>query len=134
MALRTLIAVIDAARCIGCARCLDACPVDAIVGSSKRMHDVVAELCTGCELCVPPCPVDCIAMRAPQPGEPWLDADLRAAEQRHEARLVRIAARPARANPQPTADSRRSSAERRAIIAAALERSRARQRARGRGR
>jgi Na+-translocating ferredoxin:NAD+ oxidoreductase subunit B len=57
-----LVAVIDEARCIGCARCLPACPVDAIVGAARRMHTVIAIQCTGCELCLPPCPVDCIAM------------------------------------------------------------------------
>jgi len=56
------LAVIDEAWCIGCALCLKACPVDAIVGAAKRMHVVIDELCTGCELCVPVCPVDCIAM------------------------------------------------------------------------
>jgi electron transport complex protein RnfB len=56
------VALIDEARCIGCARCLPACPVDAIVGAKKRMHTVMAALCTGCELCLPPCPVDCIEM------------------------------------------------------------------------
>ncbi len=56
------VAVIDENTCIGCTLCIQACPVDAIVGSSKQMHTVVAELCTGCELCVAPCPVDCIHM------------------------------------------------------------------------
>ncbi|MGE5095138.1 MAG: RnfABCDGE type electron transport complex subunit B [Betaproteobacteria bacterium] len=55
------VAVIDEATCIGCMKCIHACPVDAIVGASKRMHTVIAAWCTGCELCVPPCPVDCIA-------------------------------------------------------------------------
>ena len=55
------LALIDEAACIGCALCLKACPVDAIVGAAKRMHTVIDELCTGCELCVPACPVDCIA-------------------------------------------------------------------------
>ncbi|HEX9392469.1 MAG TPA: RnfABCDGE type electron transport complex subunit B [Usitatibacteraceae bacterium] len=58
------IAVIDEATCIGCAKCLAACPTDAIVGASKLMHTVIAELCTGCDLCIPPCPVDCISMAA----------------------------------------------------------------------
>jgi Na+-translocating ferredoxin:NAD+ oxidoreductase subunit B len=57
-----LVAQIDEARCIGCAKCLPPCPVDAIVGMRKQMHTVVAELCTGCELCIAPCPVDCIVM------------------------------------------------------------------------
>ena len=57
-----LVAQIDEARCIGCAKCLPPCPVDAIVGMRRQMHTVVAELCTGCELCIAPCPVDCIVM------------------------------------------------------------------------
>ena len=57
-----LVAQIDEARCIGCAKCLPPCPVDAIVGTRKRMHTVLVDLCTGCELCVAPCPVDCIVM------------------------------------------------------------------------
>lgn len=56
------VALIDEAACIGCTKCIQACPVDAIVGAAKHMHTVIAELCTGCELCVPPCPVDCIAL------------------------------------------------------------------------
>jgi electron transport complex protein RnfB len=56
------VAVIDEDRCIGCAKCLPPCPVDAIVGARQRMHTVITELCTGCELCVAPCPVDCIVM------------------------------------------------------------------------
>ena len=62
------VALIDEARCIGCARCLPACPVDAIVGAQKRMHTVIADLCTGCELCLPPCPVDCITMVTAEPS------------------------------------------------------------------
>lgn len=56
------LAVIDEAWCIGCTLCLDACPVDAIVGGPKRMHTVIDALCTGCELCIPVCPVDCISL------------------------------------------------------------------------
>jgi electron transport complex protein RnfB len=56
------IAIIDENVCIGCTLCLQACPVDAIVGAAKQMHTVIAPRCTGCELCVEPCPVDCIAM------------------------------------------------------------------------
>ena len=48
------------AECIGCTKCIQACPVDAIIGASKLMHTVLAEHCTGCKLCIPPCPVDCI--------------------------------------------------------------------------
>lgn len=61
------VAFIDEAACIGCTKCIQACPVDAIVGASRAMHTVVAAECTGCELCIPPCPVDCIVM---QPAPP----------------------------------------------------------------
>ncbi len=62
------VAVIDEATCIGCTKCIQACPVDAIVGGSKFMHTVIAADCTGCELCIPPCPVDCIEMRPAPAG------------------------------------------------------------------
>lgn len=55
-------AVIDEQRCIGCTLCIQACPVDAIVGSARQMHTVLTACCSGCDLCVPPCPVDCIDM------------------------------------------------------------------------
>lgn len=57
------VAVIDESVCIGCTKCIQACPVDAIIGASRYMHTVIAADCTGCELCIPPCPVDCIEMR-----------------------------------------------------------------------
>lgn len=56
------LAVIDEARFIGCTLCIQACPVDAILGAAKHMHTVIADECTGCELCLEPCPVDCIDM------------------------------------------------------------------------
>ena len=55
-----VLVAIDENLCIGCTLCIQACPVDAIVGAAKSMHTVIAEECTGCELCIPPCPVDCI--------------------------------------------------------------------------
>lgn len=58
-----IVAEIIEDACIGCTKCLAACPVDAIIGGSKLMHVVIDELCTGCELCIPPCPVDCIVMK-----------------------------------------------------------------------
>jgi len=59
---RVLASIVEA-DCIGCTKCIQACPVDAIVGAPKLMHSVIADRCTGCELCVPPCPVDCIELR-----------------------------------------------------------------------
>ena len=58
------VAVVVEADCIGCTKCIQACPVDAIIGASRLMHVVIDPLCTGCELCVPACPVDCIVMEA----------------------------------------------------------------------
>src|SRR5262249_33395070 len=66
------IAVIDEEVCIGCTKCIQACPVDAIVGASKLMHTVLIDECTGCELCIPPCPVDCISMVAAPDDRPAL--------------------------------------------------------------
>jgi electron transport complex protein RnfB len=86
------VAWIDESRCIGCARCLAPCPVDAIVGAQKYMHTVLADRCTGCELCLPPCPVDCIEMRAaPEPSinRPPLNKERYAA---HTERLASQAA------------------------------------------
>lgn len=55
-------AMINEADCIGCTKCIPACPVDAIIGTGKHMHSILTDLCTGCELCLPPCPVDCIEL------------------------------------------------------------------------
>jgi len=81
------VAWIDESRCIGCAKCLAPCPVDAIVGAQKYLHTVLADRCTGCELCIAPCPVDCIEMRAASPGA-INEAPLnRARFEAHNARL-----------------------------------------------
>ncbi|WP_241756683.1 electron transport complex subunit RsxB [Burkholderia multivorans] len=87
------VAFIDENLCIGCTLCMQACPVDAIVGAPKQMHTIVASLCTGCDLCVPPCPVDCIAM-VPVTGErtgwdAWTQEQADAARERHDRRLAR---------------------------------------------
>ena len=81
------VAVIDEALCIGCTLCIEACPVDAIVGAAKLMHTVVAGDCTGCELCMAPCPVDCISM-APM-GKPLTSAQRRLAAGAARRRFLR---------------------------------------------
>ena len=66
------VAIIDEQTCIGCTLCIQACPVDAIVGAAKQMHTIVEPLCTGCELCVKPCPVECIRMEPiPEKLDTW---------------------------------------------------------------
>jgi len=66
------VAFIREAECIGCTKCIQACPVDAILGAAKQMHTVIASECTGCDLCVEPCPVDCIEMRpVPETLSSW---------------------------------------------------------------
>jgi electron transport complex protein RnfB len=128
------VALIDEARCIGCTLCIQACPVDAIVGAAKLMHTVVTELCSGCDLCVAPCPVDCIAM-VPATGEDavWDAARAHAARERFERRrsrqererrerAARLAARALRAKEDPDAEKKR------VMIQAAIERARARRR------
>ncbi|WP_322014490.1 electron transport complex subunit RsxB [Paraburkholderia sp. J12] len=89
------VAFIDENLCIGCTLCMQACPVDAIVGAPKQMHTIVEALCTGCDLCVPPCPVDCIAM-IPVTGDAtgwdaWTQQQADAARVRHDRRLARLA-------------------------------------------
>lgn len=85
------VAVIDEALCIGCTLCIQACPADAIVGATKRMHTVLPHACTGCDLCVPPCPMDCIAMVDVAPPRVWTRDDATAARQRFERRAARLA-------------------------------------------
>lgn len=82
------VAVIDEAHCIGCTLCIQACPVDAIVGANKLMHTVITEQCTGCDLCVAPCPVDCITMVASQPWTPQQAAQARLHYERRQQRLA----------------------------------------------
>jgi electron transport complex protein RnfB len=85
-------ALIDESRCIGCTRCIDACPVDAIVGAQGLMHTVVESWCIGCALCPPACPVDCIDMVAPR-GR-WNEALKRAAGTRARRRIERLKRKP----------------------------------------
>ena len=88
---RTLARIVEA-DCIGCTKCIQACPVDAIVGAAKLMHTVIADDCTGCELCVPACPVDCIVLLPmPETQIDMVHADAaRAHFQRREARLEHL--------------------------------------------
>jgi electron transport complex protein RnfB len=87
-----MLARIVEADCIGCTKCIQACPVDAIVGAAKLMHTVIADDCTGCELCVAACPVDCIVlepMPLAQAGDAAHADTAREHFQRREARLAR---------------------------------------------
>ncbi len=85
-----LLARIREAECIGCTKCIQACPVDAILGAAKRMHTVIEAECTGCELCVAPCPVDCIDI-LPHPA--WEAADSEAERQDYLARRATLGRR-----------------------------------------
>ena len=88
------LAVIDEAWCIGCTLCIQACPVDCIVGAPKLMHTVIDKLCTGCELCVPVCPVDCIAMLPVTPGksgwQAWSETQADEARGRYAFHRLRV--------------------------------------------
>ena len=139
------VAFIDEALCIGCTLCIQACPVDAIMGAAKQMHTILPSLCTGCDLCVAPCPVDCISM-VPVTGErtgwaAWSQEQADAARARHDfrsarlqrekeendARLAAKALEKLRAVTAEQANSAEELAEKerkRAIIAAAIERAR----------
>ena len=90
------VAVIDEALCIGCAKCLPACPVDAIVGARRYMHTVLAADCSGCDLCLPACPVDCITMQ-PAADRPLEPAEIGHRADRYRARIEARSAREARA-------------------------------------
>ena len=126
------LAFIDEAACIGCTLCIQACPVDAIVGAAKQMHTVMAELCTGCDLCVAPCPVDCIAMiSAPATLAEWSAERANHARHRFAARKARIARDEMLQHAgigSPDGSRNDTAAEaRRAMIRAAMERAKAMQ-------
>lgn len=80
------VAIIREAECIGCTKCIQACPVDAIIGSAKHMHSVFSKECTGCGLCIPACPVDCIDLQVLTQAQ----YDVNVAKQRYENRQVRL--------------------------------------------
>ncbi|MGF6275702.1 electron transport complex protein RnfB [Massilia sp. UYP11] len=139
------VAFIDESLCIGCTLCIQACPVDAILGAAKQMHTILPSLCTGCDLCVAPCPVDCIAM-VPVTGErtgwdAWSQLEANAARDRHDFRMARLrrereendarlAAKAVEKMRAVTAEATNTPEElaekerKRAIIAAAMERAR----------
>ncbi|MBB3121112.1 electron transport complex subunit RsxB [Pseudoduganella violacea] len=138
------VAFIDESLCIGCTLCIQACPVDAIVGAAKQMHTIVPDLCTGCDLCVAPCPVDCIVMypvTETSGWAAWSQADAESARERHDFRAARlrrereendarlaakaVAKLAAVDRLSPENDAEQAEKERkRAIIAAAMERAR----------
>lgn len=146
------VAIIDEAWCIGCTLCIKACPVDAIVGSNKTMHTVIEPVCTGCELCLPACPVDCISLEnvtgARQGWNAWSRPEAQAAQGRykfHSDRSIRVERNvaetpektditPLRQVSQPPVQAQPDADEaerKRAVIRAALDRSRAQRASKG---
>jgi electron transport complex protein RnfB len=130
---------IDEGACIGCTLCIQACPVDAIIGAPKRMHAVIESECTGCELCLPACPVDCLVTVDATPGaggwDAWSPEQAGRARARYERRAERLAgerppadAESEAAAPEPAADP--GPDPKRAAIEAALARARLRARMR----
>ena len=140
------VAFIDESLCIGCTLCIQACPVDAIMGAAKQMHTIIPEQCTGCDLCVPACPVDCIVMypvTETTGWDAWTQPQADEARDRHDFRLARLirereendarlaakahakAAAVDRLNPENDAEAAEKERKRQ-IIAAAMERARKR--------
>jgi len=135
-----LVAFIDEAICIGCTKCIQACPVDAIVGAAKRMHTVIASECTGCELCLAPCPVDCIALIAiadcPLPRERVMQraSHARFRFEARDARLARVRTeRDARRSARPGANPGSRAPITRAAVLEAIARGKARRESQKRG-
>ncbi|MFN9749014.1 MAG: electron transport complex subunit RsxB [Burkholderiales bacterium] len=125
------VAIIDENGCIGCTLCIQACPVDSIIGAPKAMHTVIESSCTGCELCLPACPVDCISLESVTPGrtgwQAWDETLATQARDRYEFRLQRQQIDDPAAQLKPLAEHARLEAEtlekKRQIIEAAIMRS-----------
>jgi electron transport complex protein RnfB len=141
-----MLAVIDEEWCIGCTLCIKACPVDCIVGASKRMHTVIEDWCTGCDLCLPACPVDCISLEPiPSQATGWAawsaeqaDASRQRYRETHQRRAAQQLANDARLAAKAVAKladlgaasaltDPRALERKRSVIEAALSRARARQ-------
>jgi electron transport complex protein RnfB len=122
------IALIDEEICIGCTKCIQACPVDAIFGAAKVMHTIIVADCTGCELCIAPCPVDCIEMI---PANDERDALELAPQfrQHYEAHLARVAREATEA--AEAVAQRKTTVESASAVSDAIARARARKAARG---
>jgi len=123
------IAVIREAECIGCTKCIQACPVDAILGTAKQMHTVISAECTGCELCIAPCPVDCIDMMVlPQIDHPTKTQRAKQYRHRYHARELRLQQQK-QTQPMATRTNEKttSAEDKKAYITAALSRTKAKQ-------
>lgn len=120
---------IEEEHCIGCVKCINACPVDAIVGGPKLMHSVISDRCTGCELCIPPCPVDCIELLVPDQDKQRLqDLNFRSeSKRRYLTRQKRLEAieEKEQLSVEESKTNVADDAEKKAFIAAAIARSRA---------
>jgi electron transport complex protein RnfB len=129
------VAVIEEETCIGCTLCIQACPVDAIVGAAKLMHTVIAEQCTGCELCIPPCPVDCIRMAetGQQPTRQEKGSAAGRARNRYLARNERLARERAEHSARRGVAGNAAEEKKRVTVKRAVERARARLRSRQAG-
>ena len=129
------VAVIEEETCIGCTLCIQACPVDAIVGAAKLMHTVIAEQCTGCELCIPPCPVDCILMTETghHPTRQEKRSAATRARERYLARNERLARERAEQSARRAPAGDAAEEKKRLTVKRAVERARARLRSRQSG-